>query len=178
MCRCVARHLSSSSTWDPTTDSSPFNSLLKLSFPFNPHMKPTALKDLHHHWPLPPSTAYTTALQPLTRPYKRRTKTLEETCTSSTPQWPSSPSPGPSPLAPSTAARSTPLRAHLQPSSASLTSLPASPSSPTPPWPLMVSFGALKHSSGDSSVAPPPHRLRPPLPHPHLLSAVETRWVT
>jgi hypothetical protein len=62
----------------------------------------------------------------------------------------------------STAARSTPLRAHLRPSSASPTSPPASPSSPTPPWLLTLSFSTLKHHSGESSVAPP-------LPHPHLL---------
>jgi hypothetical protein len=69
----------------------------------------------------------------------------------------------------STATRSMPLRAHLQPSSASPTSPPASPSSPTPPWLLMASFSAPKHRSGDSPVAPLPRHLRPPLPHPHLL---------
>jgi hypothetical protein len=134
-----------------------------------------ALKDLHHRWPLPPSTAYTTILEPFTRPYKRRTKIPEESCTSSAPQRSSSPSPGPSPLAPSTTARSTPLRAHLRPSSASPMSPLALPSSPTPPWPLTESFGAPKHRSGDSLVALPPHHLRPPLPHPHLLSAVKTQ---
>jgi hypothetical protein len=134
-----------------------------------------ALKDIHHRCPLPLSAAYPTALEPLARPYKRHTKTPEETYTSSAPQRSSSPSPGPSPTVTSTTARSTPLRAHLWPSSASPTSPPASPSSPTPPWPLTVRFGTPKYHFGDSLVAPPPHCLWPLLSHPHLLSAVKTQ---
>jgi hypothetical protein len=56
----------------------------------------------------------------------------------------------------STAARSTPLRAYLRPSSASPTSPPASPSSPTPRWLLTVSFSASMHRSGQSPMTPPP----------------------
>jgi hypothetical protein len=61
----ATHRLSTSFTRDPTTDSSPFNSLPKLSFPFNPLMKLTALKDIHHRWPLPPLPPPKPLSQPL-----------------------------------------------------------------------------------------------------------------